>query len=323
MTVSGTPIVTLENSNMVISEVNIASHVCPALNCGTNPEINAFSDVAGGGSLNVNQVIFGAYPDSTPGYIADAVRVGSNAINPASTIGVTSGFTNTLRPGDASNSLFAQVGATYNVASQLTGFYKTNQLTPQPLTLTTFGAPQSMIAFGGATIGPGLIYYATFGDAVHWKPGTIEMGNDGQFHLKNCPNITVIPTGVGAYPASCVDTFSFTGNGSFGASFSSTGLTANRAFALPDASGTLGFIPQAIGMLTLSGGGSSSISTAAACSPSATCTYYLTNCGPSGSQTGTPAVSAVVPGVSFNVSSFGNAGTLLTGDNSKICWRIN
>lgn len=76
------------------------------------------------------------------------------------------------------------------------------------------------------------------------------------------------------------------------------------------------------GIATLSSG-TITVSNAAACTPSATCTYKLTNCGINGSSAiGTPSVGTVVAGTSFVINSY----TAIAGiavDSSIICWQIN
>jgi hypothetical protein len=79
---------------------------------------------------------------------------------------------------------------------------------------------------------------------------------------------------------------------------------------------------QAFGIATLSSG-TVTVSNAAACTPSATCVYKLTNCALNGSAAvGTPGVGTISVGTSFVINSY----TAIAGvavDSSKICWQIN
>jgi hypothetical protein len=88
--------------------------------------------------------------------------------------------------------------------------------------------------------------------------------------------------------------------------------------------GKISLVPgtEAFGYATLSSG-TVTVSNAAACTPSATCVYKLTNCGTNSSTAiGTLSVGTVVAGTSFVI----NSETLLAAlaiDNSTICWQIN
>jgi hypothetical protein len=124
-------------------------------------------------------------------------------------------------------------------------------------------------------------------------------------------------------------------------------LTADRNLILPDADsnpvqplssaptgGCVGYIDSAgvqhgaacsiptTGIATLSSG-TVTVSTSAACTPSSTCTYKLTNCALNGSTAiGVPAVGTISVGTSFVINSY----TAIAGiavDSSKICWAIN
>jgi hypothetical protein len=70
--------------------------------------------------------------------------------------------------------------------------------------------------------------------------------------------------------------------------------------------------------------GTATVTNSAACTPSSTCTYKLTNCGPNSSVgIGTPSVGTVVSGTSFVINSLSPTNTVLTTDASSICWQIN
>lgn len=82
---------------------------------------------------------------------------------------------------------------------------------------------------------------------------------------------------------------------------------------------------QAFGNGSLTSG-TITISNAAACTPSATCVYKLTNCGPSGTTTypGILTVGTISVGNTFVINSVTNAAaTVLTTDTSNVCWQIN
>ena len=69
--------------------------------------------------------------------------------------------------------------------------------------------------------------------------------------------------------------------------------------------------------------GTATVSNAAACTPSATCVYKLTNCGLNGSTVvGVPSVGTVSVGTSFVINSL-TAIAGVSGDTSNICWQIN
>jgi lysophospholipase L1-like esterase len=80
--------------------------------------------------------------------------------------------------------------------------------------------------------------------------------------------------------------------------------------------------PTANGVANLASG-TVTISTAAACSPSSTCKYQVSNCG-IGSSTalGIPTIGPVTAGTSFVINSESAVATLVTGDNSLVCYQI-
>lgn len=70
--------------------------------------------------------------------------------------------------------------------------------------------------------------------------------------------------------------------------------------------------------------GTVTISNAAACTASATCTYKLTNCGTNSSVAlGTLTIGTVVPGTSFIINSESAANAVVTTDVSSVCWQVN
>jgi hypothetical protein len=76
--------------------------------------------------------------------------------------------------------------------------------------------------------------------------------------------------------------------------------------------------------LTTLSSGTKTVNDYAACSPSSTCVYSFTNCGPNSSTAiGTLSLGTVVLGTSFVVNSLGPLNTVLTGDSSYVCFRIN
>ena len=76
------------------------------------------------------------------------------------------------------------------------------------------------------------------------------------------------------------------------------------------------------GYATLSAG-TVTVSTTSACTPSASCTYKLTNCGLNSSTAiGVPSIGTVVSGTSFVINSY-TALAALAVDSSHICWQIN
>ncbi len=92
-------------------------------------------------------------------------------------------------------------------------------------------------------------------------------------------------------------------------------------------SGKVSLVPgtEAFGYATLASG-TVTVSNAAACTPSATCVYKLTNCGASGTTTypGYLTIGTTTPGTSFVINSVTSAaGAVLTTDTSKVCWQIN
>jgi hypothetical protein len=79
---------------------------------------------------------------------------------------------------------------------------------------------------------------------------------------------------------------------------------------------------QAFGIATLSSG-MVTVTNAAACTPSATCVYKLSNCGLNGSAAvGVPSVGTISVGTSFVINSY-TALAALAADSSQICWQIN
>ena len=87
-------------------------------------------------------------------------------------------------------------------------------------------------------------------------------------------------------------------------------------------SGLVNGTPAIAGIATLSSG-TVTVSTAAACTPSATCVYRLTNCALNGSTVvGVPAIGTVSVGTSFVINSL-TALAAVSADTSKICWAIN
>lgn len=118
--------------------------------------------------------------------------------------------------------------------------------------------------------------------------------------------------------------FQFNISAAFLAQFSITNLTAGRVYQLPDAAGTVALAPgvQAFGIATLAAG-TVTVSNAAACTPSATCVYKLTNCALNGTAAvGTPGVGTISVGTSFVINSY-TAVAGVAVDVSKICWQIN
>jgi hypothetical protein len=109
-----------------------------------------------------------------------------------------------------------------------------------------------------------------------------------------------------------------------------TGNTGGFNFTLPflTANANLsatGSGTQAWGMNTLVAG-TVTVNNAAACIPTGTaCVYQLTRCNPQSSTAiGSLAVSvSVVPGTSFIINSLSATNTVVTGDLSSVCWRIN
>ena len=84
-------------------------------------------------------------------------------------------------------------------------------------------------------------------------------------------------------------------------------------------------VASADGYTTLSSGVSSAQSTSAACAPSTTCVYHLTNCGiNSSSAIGILEVTGVSAGSSFTITAVNpTSGATQTNDNSHVCWAIN
>jgi hypothetical protein len=54
-----------------------------------------------------------------------------------------------------------------------------------------------------------------------------------------------------------------------------------------------------------------------------TAIYTLNNCGNSGSAIGVPSLGTVTVGTSFVINSISATNTIVTGDNSKVCWFIH
>ncbi len=105
----------------------------------------------------------------------------------------------------------------------------------------------------------------------------------------------------------------------------SDGTGTSGHFAIYDANGnvTNGPAQPTIGYSALVSG-TVTVSNAAACTPSATCVYKLTNCGlNSSTAVGTLSIGTVVAGTSFIINSESATATVVTGDTSNICWQIN
>jgi hypothetical protein len=97
-----------------------------------------------------------------------------------------------------------------------------------------------------------------------------------------------------------------------------TGTSVPAAF---DATGGLTAAPA--GIATLSSG-TVTVSNSAACAPSSTCVYKLTNCGLNSSTAiGTLSIGTVTAGTSFVINSESSTATVVTGDKSVVCWQIN
>lgn len=102
----------------------------------------------------------------------------------------------------------------------------------------------------------------------------------------------------------------------------STSTTVNGTTCTLGSSCTITAASSSIGYATLSSG-TVTVSNTAACTPSATCVYKLTNCGINSSAAiGTLSVGTVVAGTSFVINSE-TALAALAVDNSKVCWQIN
>lgn len=69
--------------------------------------------------------------------------------------------------------------------------------------------------------------------------------------------------------------------------------------------------------------GTVTVTDANACTTGAACSYTLSNCGPSGTAIGLPSLGTVTAGTSFVINSISATNTVVTGDTSKICYRIN
>jgi hypothetical protein len=69
--------------------------------------------------------------------------------------------------------------------------------------------------------------------------------------------------------------------------------------------------------------GSVTVSTTAACNTGGRCNYILSNCGDGASTAiGTPTLGTTTPGTSFQIQSLSTSNTVVTGDDSRICWQI-
>ena len=69
--------------------------------------------------------------------------------------------------------------------------------------------------------------------------------------------------------------------------------------------------------------GTTTVNTVAACTPSTTCTYHLTNCGLNSSTAiGVPSVGTIVSGSYFVINSY-TALAAIAMDSSNVCWQIN
>jgi hypothetical protein len=69
--------------------------------------------------------------------------------------------------------------------------------------------------------------------------------------------------------------------------------------------------------------GSVTVSTTAACNTGGRCNYILSNCGDGASTAiGTPTLGTTTPGTSFQIQSLSASNTVVTGDDSRICWQI-
>jgi hypothetical protein len=94
-----------------------------------------------------------------------------------------------------------------------------------------------------------------------------------------------------------------------------TGISTGKVSLVP---GT-----EAFGFNTLTSG-TVTVNNAAACTPSATCVYKLTNCAKNSSTgIGTLSVGTISAGTSFVINSLGPTASVLTTDASSVCWQIN
>jgi hypothetical protein len=81
--------------------------------------------------------------------------------------------------------------------------------------------------------------------------------------------------------------------------------------------------PSTAGLQVLTAG-TATVSTSAACTPSASCVYKLTRClSNSSTAVGVPSISSVSAGTSFTITSLSSTNTTATGDLASICWQIN
>jgi len=101
--------------------------------------------------------------------------------------------------------------------------------------------------------------------------------------------------------------------------------TGANVLAAYKADGTLTSGPAIpiFGISTLVGG-TVKVDNAAACRPSASCSYSLTRCvSNSSTAVGVPTVDTVIAGKSFVISSLSSINRIVTGDLASVCWRIN
>jgi hypothetical protein len=172
--------------------------------------------------------------------------------------------------------------------------------------------------------------YLTLGDATN--PSYIEMepqsGGGQIWWLKNIGTALQISAGVspGTTPVS------FDGGGGIkaGSSFQNANGTVIPSTATGNTGASTGLVslvpgPETFGISALTAGVSGTISTIAACTPSATCVYKLTNCGVNASTAvGIYEITNVSVGASFKITALtAGAVTTQTGDASSICWQIN
>lgn len=94
-----------------------------------------------------------------------------------------------------------------------------------------------------------------------------------------------------------------------------TGISTGKVSLVP---GT-----EAFGFSTLAAG-TVTVSSSAACTPSATCVYKFSRCPAAGTALGELSTGTIVPGTSFVINSI-TPSTLAvaTTDTSSVCWQIN
>lgn len=212
--------------------------------------------------------------------------------------------------------------ASSQLTSRLGSLFTSNQLTGGGALVNGYGLNLSLDTIAGTTTSQYFDFFVT--DAGRRMLGTVV--NRRGYGCDTNANVQGT--------LSCFRDLSTGTNWTNGAWRADLGFLVNGHQVIPAtatgntgaAAGLVSLVPgaESFGFTTLSAGVSPTISTTAACSPSATCVYKLTNCGNGGTAVGVLEPTSWVSGTSFTITSINpTSGVTQTLDTSHVCWQIN